>query len=103
MRRLDRLVSLALLGSLTIALVPIASAHGFRASLEECREMETREERRECAKGIFKENDIKPPMRHGRRHKGMGKCLRMEDRTQASTCFMNIYDKVKKQRLQSDQ
>ncbi|MAE38027.1 MAG: hypothetical protein CL969_00120 [Euryarchaeota archaeon] len=93
--------------------MPVASAQGqfwgqipegAREELRECKEKETREEKRECAKAVFEKYDIDPPVRRIRRHfkhkigRGVGKCLRLEDRGEASQCFLNIYDKVKQMR-----
>ena len=110
MKRLDGFISLSLLGILTAALVPVASAQGSfrnqipesaREELRECKQIEARAERRNCAKAVFEKYDIDPPARRIRRHikrrigRELGKCMMMEDRSEASTCFLNIYDKVK--------
>ncbi|MDP7247532.1 MAG: hypothetical protein QF741_02820 [Candidatus Peribacteraceae bacterium] len=110
MKRLDRFIPLSLLGILTVALIPVASAQGSfrdqipesaREELRECKKIETRTERRECAKAVFEKYDIDPPIKRIRRHmkrkigKRFGHCLRMEDRGEASKCFLNVYDKVK--------
>jgi len=79
----QRLLSLSLMGGLTIAVAPLAGAQGpfadlddedrtaIRAQLEACRdENEEREDKKACADAVFEDHDIERPERHGRRGRG---------------------------------
>ena len=104
MKRLDKYVSLSLLGVLTVALVPIASAQGFfgrgqgisdevRTQLEECREKETREERRECMQALKEENGLKFGRKFGLRNHANRPEISEEAKGELMACRENNEDR----------
>jgi len=70
-----------------------------RTALEACKDKEDKTEKMECVKSVSEGFEIKPPMMMGRfmgrmgRGNGVGECMKMEDRGEASTCFLKIYDR----------
>lgn len=77
MKHIDRLISLSVLGVLTLSFAPLASAEdgdttvdreAVRAAIRACREdNEDRESRHDCVKGVLDEHGIQHRRRLGRR------------------------------------
>ncbi len=79
----QRLLSLSLMGGLTLAIAPLAGAQGpfvdlddddrqaVRTALEACRnDNEEQEDRKSCAEAVFSQYGIEKPEGHGRRGRG---------------------------------
>lgn len=104
--------SLLLLGGLTLGSIPVAAAEGIvsdedrqaiRSALLECRQKETREEKRECVRSVRDQySDIAPNLgRRLRRHRGALKNISEEARDALKECRQNETREDKKECAES--